>query len=380
MADNLKTPNPVPNPVPSPRAGVLDLPAYVGGRESVEGIENPYKLSANENPLGPSPKAVAAIQALAAEADLAIYPDGGARQLRAKLAQVNGLKAEQIVCGNGSGDVLQLLAQAYLEAGDEVLYTEHGFLLYKLASTSAGATPICVAETNRTADVDALLAKVSEKTKIVFLANPNNPTGTMLPMEEISSLHAGLASDVLLVLDGAYAEYVAPEKWPADFAMVEQFSNVVATRTFSKAYGLAALRLGWAYCPPGVADALNRVRGPFNVNAMALAGGLAALEDPAHIETSRAHNAQWRDWLGQQLGALGYEIKASEANFIVLDFGTAEMASAADAFLCRQGVIARGLAAYAMPTALRLTVGTQEGNRAAVDALQAFQQQAGAAL
>ena len=361
--------------IPKPRAGVMDLPAYVGGRESVEGVANPYKLSANENPLGPSPKAVAALQALAENGKLETYPDGGAQSLRAKLAEVHGLKPEQIVCGNGSGDVLQLLAQAYLDAGDEVLYTEHGFLLYKLASTSAGATPICVDETNRTADVDALLAKVSAKTKIVFLANPNNPTGTMLPMEEISRLHAGLAEDVLLVLDGAYAEYVAPEKWPDDFSMVEQFSNVVATRTFSKAYGLAAVRLGWAYCPPAVADALNRVRGPFNVNAMALAAGLAALEDPAHIATSRAHNAQWRDWLGQQLGALGYEIAASEANFIVLDFGDAEVAKAADAFMGSQGVIARALAAYGLPAALRLTVGTEAGNRAAVTALQNFQDQ-----
>jgi histidinol-phosphate aminotransferase len=367
MADRLK--------IPVPRAGVMDLPAYVGGRESVEGVANPYKLSANENPLGPSPKAIAAIQALAENGNFEIYPDGGAQALRAKLAEVHGLKAEQIVCGNGSGDVLQLLAQAYLNAGDEVLYTEHGFLLYKLASTSAGATPISVAETNQTADVDALLASVREKTKIVFLANPNNPTGTMLAMEDVSRLHAGLAEDVLLVLDGAYAEYVAPEKWPDDFSMVERFSNVVATRTFSKAYGLAAVRLGWAYCPPAVADALNRVRGPFNVNAMALAAGFAALDDPAHIATSRAHNAQWRDWLGQQLGALGYEIRASEANFIVLEFGDAQTAKAADAFMGSQGVIARGLGAYGMPTALRLTVGTEDGNRAAVSALQAFQAQ-----
>jgi histidinol-phosphate aminotransferase len=367
MADRLK--------IPAPRAGVMDLPAYVGGRESVEGVANPYKLSANENPLGPSPKAIAAIQALAENGNFEIYPDGGAQALRAKLAEVHGLKAEQIVCGNGSGDVLQLLAQAYLNAGDEVLYTEHGFLLYKLASTSAGATPISVAETNQTADVDALLASVREKTKIVFLANPNNPTGTMLAMEDVSRLHAGLAEDVLLVLDGAYAEYVAPEKWPDDFSMVERFSNVVATRTFSKAYGLAAVRLGWAYCPPAVADALNRVRGPFNVNAMALAAGFAALDDPAHIATSRAHNAQWRDWLGQQLGALGYEIRASEANFIVLEFGDAQTAKAADAFMGSQGVIARGLGAYGMPTALRLTVGTEDGNRAAVSALQAFQAQ-----
>jgi histidinol-phosphate aminotransferase len=265
---------------PTPKDGVLDMPAYVGGREAVDGIDNPFKLSANENPLGASPKALAALETLG---DPSIYPDGSALALRQKLAAVHGLDAARIVCGNGSDDILTLLAQAYLGAGDEMLHTAHAFLIYKLAGRATGATPIEVAEDNLTANVDALLAEVSDKTKIVFLANPNNPTGTMLGHDEIARLHAGLPAHVLLVLDGAYAEYVEPAHYPAAFDMVAAHDNVVTTRTFSKAYGLAALRLGWGYCPPAVADALNRLRGPFNINAAAMQAGLAALDDQAHI-------------------------------------------------------------------------------------------------
>ena len=266
---------------PIAKDGVLDMPAYVGGKEAVDGIADPFKLSANENPLGASPKALAALKNLG---DPSLYPDGGARALREKLAEVNGLDAARIVCGNGSDDILSLLAQAYLGPGDEMLHTAHAFLIYKLASRATGATPIEVAETDLTASVDALLAALSDKTKVIFLANPNNPTGTMLEADDITRLHQALPAHVLLVLDGAYAEYVAPENYPAAFDMVEAHDNVVTTRTFSKAYGLAALRLGWGYCPPAIAEALNRLRGPFNINAAAMSAGLAALDDQAHIK------------------------------------------------------------------------------------------------
>jgi histidinol-phosphate aminotransferase len=354
---------------PRAKKGIFDMPAYVGGRHSVDGVENPYKLSANENPLGASAQAQAALAQLG---DLSIYPDGHASVLRDALAAQFGLDASRIVCGNGSGDLLHLLCEAYLEAGDEAIHTEHAFLLYALATRATGATPISVAEKNLTADVDALLAAVSEKTKIVFLANPNNPTGTMLSAEELTRLHAGLREDIMLVIDGAYAEYVAPDSYPADFDMVDRFPNVVATRTFSKAYGLAALRLGWGYAPAPIADALNRLRGPFNVNQPALLAGVAALGDQAHIETSRQHNAQWRSWMNQQLGRLGLPVYDSQANFVLLDFATPETAQAAEAALCAQGVIPRGLAAYGLPSMLRLTIGTEAGNRAAVAALEAF--------
>jgi histidinol-phosphate aminotransferase len=352
---------------PTPKDGVLDMPAYVGGREAVDGIDNPFKLSANENPLGASPKALAALETLG---DPSIYPDGSALALRQKLAAVHGLDAARIVCGNGSDDILTLLAQAYLGAGDEMLHTAHAFLIYKLAGRATGATPIEVAEDNLTANVDALLAAVSDKTKIVFLANPNNPTGTMLGHDEIARLHAGLPAHVLLVLDGAYAEYVEPAHYPAAFDMVAAHDNVVTTRTFSKAYGLAALRLGWGYCPPAVADALNRSRGPFNINAAAMQAGLAALDDQAHIEKSRAHNTQWRDWLVQQIGGLGIGVRSTEANFILLEFADAAQAENAEAAMCAAGVIPRALTAYGLPTRLRLSVGTEAGNRAAVAALE----------
>lgn len=354
---------------PQPKDGVMAMPAYIGGRESVDGVKDPFKLSANENPLGASPKAVAALQNLG---NPALYPDGHALALREKLAAVNGLDAGRIVCGNGSDDILNLLAQAYLGPGDEMVHTAHAFLIYKLAARATGAMPVEVAETDLTANVDALLAAVNDKTKIIFLANPNNPTGSMLDRDAIARLHAGLPPHVLLVLDGAYAEYVEPSLYPSGFDMVEAHDNVVTTRTFSKAYGLAALRLGWGYCPPPVADALNRLRGPFNINAAALTAGLAALEDAAHIANSRAHNTHWRDWLVQQIGGLGIGVRSTQANFILLEFADAAEAARAETVMCQAGVIPRGLEAYGLPTRLRLSVGTEDGNRAALAALHKF--------
>ncbi len=361
---------------PVPKQGILDMPAYVGGRDAVKGVAEPYKMSANENPLGASAHACAALEK---PFDPSIYPDGHATALRMGLAELNGLNADNIVCGNGSDEILQLLAQAYLGPGDEVLHTEHAFLIYKLASRATGAQPIAVPETALTANVDTLLAAVTPATRMVFLANPNNPTGTMLAQDDIVRLHAGLGGDTILVLDGAYAEYCDPQTYPAGFDLVERHDNVVTTRTFSKAYGLAALRLGWGYCPPDIAAVLNRLRGPFNINQPALAAGLAALEDQAHIDTSRAHNTQWREWLAQQLGGIGFSVRSSFANFILIEFENGEQAAAAEAFLCARGVIPRGLTAYGLPHALRLSIGTEAANRAALSALTDFVNQTDAA-
>ena len=354
---------------PVPKEGILDMSAYIGGRDAVKGVADPHKMSANENPLGASPAARAALENAF---DPSVYPDGHVTALREALANLNRLNAENIVCGNGSDEILQLLTQAYLGPGDEVLHTEHAFLVYKLASRASGASPIAVRERSLTADVDALLGAVTSATRMVFLANPNNPTGTMLGRDEIIRLHAGLSGDTILVLDGAYAEYCDQQNYPAGFDLVEKHNNVVTTRTFSKAYGLAALRLGWGYCPPDVAKVLNRLRGPFNINQSAIAAGLAALDDQGHVEASRAHNAQWREWLVKQLGGIGFSVRPSVANFILVEFDNGKQASAAEAFLCARGVIPRGLTAYGLPHALRLSIGTEAGNRAALDALTDF--------
>lgn len=360
---------------PQPIKGILDLPAYKGGRSAdaiiSESVETIYKLSANENALGAS---AAAQNALATLPDLAFYPDGTSAALRAALAAQHNIEATRIVCGTGSGDLLLLLAHGFLEAGDDFIFSAHGFLLYELAGRSAGATPISVPERDLTIDVDALSAAVTDKTKMVFIANPNNPTGTILSKEELVRLHSNLRPDIVLVIDEAYREYVDEDIEQCDFAWAGQYENIVITRTFSKAYGLAALRLGWCYAPPKIADVLNHLRGPFNVSVPALLAGLAAVQDVAHIEASRNHNRQWREWLCQQLGALDMHVRPSYANFILLEFADAKTAAAADDFLAARGIIARGLVAYGLPHALRLTIGTEAANRAAIDALAAFRE------
>lgn len=354
---------------PSPKPGILDLPPYVGGRESLPGVAQPLKLSANESPLGASPKAVAAFQSVADR--LAIYPDGNVTELRAALAELNNLNPAQIVCGNGSDELLQLLAQAYLGPGDEAIHTAHGFLIYKLASTAAGGLAVSAPEVDLTANVDTILAAVTAQTRLVFLANPNNPTGTMIDGDALRRLHAGLREDILLVIDGAYAEYVTDEGYENGFKMVEQADNVVTTRTFSKIHGLAALRLGWAYCPPQVAEVLNRLRGPFNISGPAMAAGIASVKDTAHIARSVAHNSRWLDWLAQQIGGAGFETVPSKANFLLIKFPPENGITAADAddFLCTRGIIARQLGSYGLPDALRLSVGTEDANRRVVEAL-----------
>ncbi len=246
--------------MPVPRPGVMAIDAYVPGKSGAPAGVKLHKLSSNETPFGASTHAVAAYQSAAAK--LALYPDGSATALREKIAGLYGLDAARIVCGAGSDELLSLLTNAYLGPGDEGVYSEHGFLVYKIAILAAGGTPVAVKEKDLTADVDALLAAVTPRTKIVYLANPNNPTGTYLPFDEVKRLHSGLRPDILLILDAAYAEYVRRNDYASGIELVATSSNVVMTRTFSKIYGLAALRLGWCYAPPAVADALNRIRGP----------------------------------------------------------------------------------------------------------------------
>ena len=358
--------------LPTPRPGVLDIDAYVPGASQVPGGLKPIKLSSNETPLGPSPKAVAAFSA--AGAALERYPDGEAKALREAIAARFGLAPERIVCGAGSDELISLIAHAYLGPGDEGLYTEHGFLLYRIVILAAGATPVVAPETGLKADVDAILARVTERTKVVFLANPNNPTGTYLPIDAVRRLRAGLPDHVLLVLDAAYAEYVRRNDYEAGLELVATGENTVMTRTFSKIFGLAGLRIGWAYCPSAVAEALNRIRGPFNLSAPAIAAGAAAMADWAHIDAAVRHNETWLPWLTTEIEALGFAVTPSVANFILIHFPktAGRDAAACDAFLKSKGIILRRVAGYGLPDALRLTIGTEAENRKVVEALAAF--------
>ena len=357
---------------PQPRPGVLAIDPYVPGKAKAPGVARVFKLSSNETPLGPSPQAVAAYHAVGEH--LQDYPDGDSTALREAIGRTFGLDPSRIVCGAGSDDLLNLIADAYLRDGDEAIHTTHAFLVYPIAIRGSGATPIAAAEKNYTADVDAMLAAVSERTKVVFLANPNNPTGTYVPFDEVKRLHRGLPPHVLLVLDAAYAEYVRRNDYEVGIELVATSENVVMCRTFSKIHGLAALRLGWLYGPTHVVDAINRIRGPFNVNAPAMAAGIAALQDSAHLETSRAHNEKWRAWLEVEIRKLGFEVTPSIANFVLIHFPheRGRTAEDADAFLTQRGLILRRVKAYKLPNALRMSVGTEEANRLVVAALAEF--------
>ncbi len=355
---------------PQARPGVLDISPYVPGKSSAPGAVKVFKLSSNETPLGASPNAIAAYRA--AGEHLHDYPDGAATALREAIGEAFGLDPGRIVCGAGSDDLLNLLARAYLKDGDEAIHTTHGFLVYPIAVMGTGATPVAAPETNFTADVDAILKCVTARTKIVFLANPNNPTGTYIPFDEVKRLQRALPANVLLVLDAAYAEYVRRNDYESGIELVATTENVVMTRTFSKIYGLAALRLGWLYGPAHVVDAVNRIRGPFNVNGPAIAAGIAAIRDTVHAERAREHNAQWLEWLTQEIGKLGLTVTPSVANFVLIHFADEKTAERANAFLMKRGLVLRQVGAYKLPHALRMSVGTEEANRLTVQALKDF--------
>ena len=357
---------------PTPRAGVMAIEAYVPGKSSAPAGVKLVKLSSNETPLGPSPGAIAAFKALADKLEL--YPEGTAQRLREAIGAKFGLDPARLICGSGSDELLSLITNAYIGPGDEGIYSEYGFLVYKIAIMAAGGTPVAVKEKNLTADVDALLAAVTPRTRIVYLANPNNPTGTYLPFDEIKRLQAGLPPDVLLVLDAAYAEYVRRNDYASGLELVATCDNVVMTRTFSKIYGLANLRLGWMHGPAHVIDALNRIRGPFNVNGAAIEAGAAAIADDAHVARAIAHNDHWLAWMTGELAKLGLSVTPSVGNFVLIHFpGTqGRTAAAADAFLTSRGLILRRMDAYGLPGALRLTIGDEAANKAVAAALAKF--------
>ena len=353
-----------------PRPSILAVEPYVGGESKLPGVNRIVKLSSNEGAFGPPPGAIEAIRAMAAEAHR--YPDGGATALREAIGARFGLDPARIVCGNGSDEILCLLILAYGGEGTEIVMSAHGFLMYDITGTWAGCRVIKVPEKNLTADVDGLLAACGPRTRMLFLANPNNPTGSILPQAAVERLRAGLRDDILLVLDSAYAEYVQRPDYDAGAKLVDASGSTVMTRTFSKIFGMGGLRLGWAYAPAAVVDVLGRVRGPFNVNAAAMAAGIAALAELGWIEKNIAHNVEWRGKLSAALTKAGVKVWPSEGNFVLADFATPARAKAADAALKQRGLIVRAMVAYGLPSCLRITIGTAEECTMVADAVSGF--------
>jgi len=353
------------------RPGIADAPIYVPGSHGDGTGGPPAVLSANENPLGPSEKA---IDAYREAVSLHRYPDGGAVALREKLGETFGLDPSLIVCGAGSDELITMLIRCYVGEGDEVLQSRHGFLMYGISARTVGATPVFAPETEDLhADVDALLAAVTEKTRICFIANPNNPTGTYISRDELIRLREGLRDDILLAVDAAYSEYVDAEDYTDGRDMVDTYPNVVMLRTFSKIFGMASVRLGWTYAPSAVVDALNRVRSPFNVSAPAQAAGVAALADKAHIEESIRQNREQRTRLTGALRQLGLTVPDSVGNFLLVRFADEATANAANAHLVSDGVIVRAIGAYGLADCLRVTVGTAAENDRLLNSLTDFQ-------
>ena len=359
---------------PLPHPSIAEISAYVAGESTAPGTDRILRLASNEGALGPSPKAVAAYLACANE--LHRYPDSGQKKLRQALALQHQLNEAQVVCGAGSDELISFLASCYSGPGDEIIYTEHGFLMYPIAARVAGANPVRVPDRGINVDVDAILNAVNDRTRIIFLANPNNPTGTMLPINDVMRLHDKLPLRVLLVIDAAYAEYVDRDDYSSGLELVEKHSNIVVLRTFSKIYGLASLRIGWGYFPLEIAEVLNKVRGPFNIGTAAIEAAVAALEDAEFVQKSRQLNQQVRTKFTEQVQSLGLKIHPSVANFLLVSFsGLAkgkDNAESARLFLKMRGILVRQVKAYGLPDCLRVTVGTEEDMNLVADALRSF--------
>jgi len=354
---------------PKAKEGVLAITPYAGSDVGSGGADR-IVISSNESAFGPSWRAMEAYSASSEE--MHRYPEIDARSLRQALADHHGLEVDRIICGCGSDQLIDLIALAYAGPGDETVYSEHGFTMYPIATRGVGATPVAAAEANLTADVDAILGCVNDRTRIVFLANPNNPTGTYLGIDELRRLHAGLPEDVLLVLDAAYAEYVTAPDYDPGMTLVREASNVVMTRTFSKIYALASLRIGWAYGPAEIIEILDRVRPPFNVSTPAIAAGIAALADTEHTERSRDLNGELLPWFTAEVEKLGLIVNPSVGNFVIVRFDDPETAEAAYRFLFERGIVTRRVAGYGLPEWVRMSIGQREEMQDVVDALRTF--------
>ncbi len=358
---------------PQPKPGVLKIGRYIQGQSEIAGIENPIKLSSNESSAGPSPAAVEAYQR--AGQQLNRYPDGAQTGLRKAIAEVYNLDAERIICGNGSDELLALFLRAYAGEGDQVLLSENGFVMCRIHATGQGSEVVIAPERNYLVDVDALLERVTDKTRVVIVANPNNPTGTYLPRDELKRLHAELPKAVLFIIDGAYAEYVMRDDYEDGLALVDQFQNIVVTRTFSKIYGLPSLRIGWAYCPERVVDAVQRIRTPFNTNGPALAAAAAAIKDTAYTKAICEHNAQSLEQISSHLATLGLVVVPSVTNFYLIRFpgNRNKTAQGAATYLQSKGIIPRPVGGEG-DNHLRITVGSSDENKAVMNVLTEYMQ------
>jgi len=359
---------------PQPRTGLLDIAPYVPGKGKADG-GRVYKLSSNESALGPAPSGIKALEGMAIEAHR--YPDGAAFDLREALSKLHNLPAEQLIVGNGSDEMLTLAVRCFTEPGDHVLMTKHGFSYYPIVTRAEGCEPIMAEEADLTADVDALIAAVTPRTKVLFLANPNNPTGTRLPHDKVLRLRQELPSHILLVLDAAYAEYIEHDEYDPGVGLVETAvqsgrDNVMMTRTFSKIYGLGGLRVGWAYAPPSIIDVMNRVRGPFNVSASGLMAAEAALADQDFVVKNRRHNDEEMARMVQALRGAGLYVRTTEANFLLVEL--ADEAQAWDLLVTAEkaGVLVRGLESSNLPHMVRVSIGEREANDAFIEVASAW--------
>ncbi|RNF36423.1 histidinol-phosphate transaminase [Paracoccus methylarcula] len=359
----------------TPKPGIMDIALYVSGESRLAGHDDVLKLSSNENPLGCSKAAKAAFAAAAG--GLNRYPSTDHADLRRAIGEVHDLDPARLICGVGSDEVLQFVTHAYAGQGDEVITTEHGFSMYPILARMVGAEPVTVPEAERRIDVDAILAAVTERTRIVFIANPANPTGTMLGEEELQRLVDGLPGHVMLVHDGAYVEFAGG--FDGGVSLVDRHPNVIMTRTFSKIHGLGGLRIGWGYAQRSVIDVLNRIRQPFNLSSAQLAAAEAAIRDTAFTAHCAAENARWREWMRNGLVQMGIGCDESFANFLLARFASPEEADAADAALREDGILVRRVGGYGLPDALRITVGDETGCRRVLAFLSRFMHEKGGA-
>ena len=355
---------------PVPKSGIDRIALYQGGESRLEGRSDVLKLSSNENPFGAPESARAAWFGVASE--LHRYPSADHSGLRHAIAEVHDLNPDRIICGAGSDEVISFLCQAYGGEGTEVIHTEHGFSMYRISAMASGAAPVEVPEVERQVAVDCILNGVTDRTRLVFLANPANPTGTMIDASEVNRLAEALPTRVLLVLDGAYAEYV--EGFDGGAALVDTRENVVMTRTFSKIHGLGGLRVGWGYGPAHVIDNLNRVRGPFNLSTVQLSVAEAAVRDRNWVRHCFKENADCREWLSRSLAEVGVLSDPSSANFILARFRDVEEANACDAVFREDGILVRKVRGYKLPDCLRITVGSESDCQRVVESVRRFRE------